>query len=79
MICDGEIWKSSRGRITIRADRSHSSSTMLRGNDLLNAITREVNPNIGQCEITHILQGDIDVDLARTQQCKQEKLYCCFV
>jgi dimethylargininase len=41
---------------------------------LLIAITREVSPNIGQCEITHIQRQPLDIDLARTQHTQYERV-----
>jgi dimethylargininase len=31
------------------------------------ALTREVSPNLGRCELTHLERQPIDIDLARTQ------------
>jgi dimethylargininase len=36
------------------------------------AITREVSPSIGQCELTHLAREAIDVDLARSQHRQYE-------
>lgn len=38
------------------------------------AITREVSPSIGHCELTHLSRQDIDVDLARDQHAQYEKM-----
>ena len=38
------------------------------------AITREVSPNIGECEITHLQRQPINVELARTQHTQYEKI-----
>ena len=39
---------------------------------MLIAITHEVSPNMGQCEITHIPRQDIDIELARSQHIQYE-------
>lgn len=39
---------------------------------MLIAITREVSPNIGQCELTHLDRQPIDLDLARSQHHQYE-------
>jgi len=39
---------------------------------LLIAITREVSPSIRQCELTHMLRQEIDVELARSQHLQYE-------
>jgi len=39
---------------------------------LLIAITHEVSPNMGQCEITHIPRQEIDIELARSQHIQYE-------
>jgi len=36
------------------------------------AITHEVSPNMGQCEITHIPRQEIDIELARSQHIQYE-------
>ena len=41
---------------------------------MLIAITREVSPNMGQCEITHIPRQHIDIDLARRQHIQYERV-----
>jgi dimethylargininase len=41
---------------------------------LLIAITRQVSPNIGQCEIAHLRRQPIDVELARNQHTEYEKV-----
>ncbi|NIS80237.1 MAG: dimethylargininase [Anaerolineales bacterium] len=38
------------------------------------AITREVSPSMGQCELTHIPRQDIDIDLARAQHVQYERV-----
>jgi dimethylargininase len=40
---------------------------------LLIAITREVSPNMGQCELTHMPRQDIDIQLAQSQHLQYEK------
>ncbi|MFQ6116916.1 MAG: dimethylargininase, partial [Candidatus Bipolaricaulia bacterium] len=40
---------------------------------MLIAITREVSPNIGRCELTHLPRELIDVALARTQHRRYEE------
>ena len=40
---------------------------------MLLAITHEVSPNMGQCEITHIPRQDIDIELARSQHIQYER------
>jgi dimethylargininase len=37
------------------------------------AITREVSPNINQCELTHVARETIDIDLARKQHTQYQK------
>ncbi len=37
------------------------------------AITREVSPSIGQCELTHLSRQEIDVDRARYQHAQYER------
>ncbi len=39
---------------------------------MLIAITHEVSPNMGQCEITHIPRQEIDIELARSQHIQYE-------
>jgi dimethylargininase len=41
---------------------------------MIYAITREVSPAIGQCELTHINRVAIDVDLARSQHTEYREL-----
>lgn len=42
-------------------------------NTMLIAITREVSPNIGRCELTHLPREPIDFELARAQHQLYEK------
>lgn len=44
------------------------------GRNLRIAITREVSPRIGQCELTHLSRQEIDVDRARYQHAQYEKM-----
>ena len=39
---------------------------------MLIAMTREVSPSIGQCELTHLSRQEIDVDLAQCQHAQYE-------
>jgi len=41
---------------------------------MIYAITREVSPSIGQCELTHIDRVAIDIDLARSQHAEYREL-----
>ena len=41
---------------------------------MIHAITREVSPAIGQCELTHIDPVAIDVELARSQHAEYRQL-----
>ena len=41
---------------------------------MLIAITHEVSPNMGQCEITHIPRQVIDINLARSQHIQYERV-----
>jgi len=41
---------------------------------LIVAITREVSPSIGRCELTHILRQEIDVEAARSQHLQYENV-----
>ena len=41
---------------------------------MIHAITREVSPAIGQCELTHIDRVAIDVDLARSQHAEYRQI-----
>lgn len=41
---------------------------------MLIAITREVSPSMGECEISHIPRQDIDIYLARKQHAQYERL-----
>jgi len=41
---------------------------------MIHAITREVSPAIGQCELTHIAPVAIDVELARSQHAEYREL-----
>jgi dimethylargininase len=40
---------------------------------LIIAITREVSPSIGRCELTHLPRHEIDVEAARSQHLQYEK------
>ncbi|MBW2540874.1 MAG: dimethylargininase, partial [Deltaproteobacteria bacterium] len=41
---------------------------------MIHAITREVSPAIGECELTHIEPAAIDVELARSQHAEYRRL-----
>jgi len=40
---------------------------------VLVAITRDVSPSIGQCELTHVVRAPIDIDVARAQHRAYER------
>lgn len=42
------------------------------GGSVIITVTREISPNIGQCELTHLAREAIDVDLARMQHRQYE-------
>jgi dimethylargininase len=41
---------------------------------LIIAITREVSPSIGKCELTHLPRQKIDIDVARSQHLEYENV-----
>jgi dimethylargininase len=41
---------------------------------LIIAITREVSPSIGKCELTHVTRREIDINLARSQHLHYENV-----